>query len=71
MAWAIWIGAALTLIGVLLLVYCIVVAVKAKGSGLSEELIKAKLQKVVALNLAALAISALGLMGVIFGIVLS
>ena len=71
MDWLIWIGAALTVIGVLMLVFCIVTAVKAKSSGLPEEQIKVKLQKVVTLNLAALAISAFGLMGVIFGIVLS
>lgn len=71
MEWAIWIGAALTIIGVLLLVYCIVAAVKAKGSGLPEAQMKERLQKVVTLNLAALALSALGLMAVIVGIVVA
>ena len=71
MEWIIWLGAALTVIGVLMLVYCIVIAVKTRKSELPEEQMKAKLQKVVTLNLGALAISALGLMAVIFGIVLA
>lgn len=71
MEWIIWLGAALTVIGVLMLVYCIVIAVKTRKSALPEEEMKAKLQKVVTLNLGALAISAIGLMAVIFGIVLA
>ncbi len=71
MEWIIWLGAALTVIGVLMLVYCIVIAVNTRKSALPEEEMKAKLQKVVTLNLGALAISAIGLMAVIFGIVLA
>lgn len=71
MEWIIWLGAAMTVIGVLMLVYCIVIAVRTRKSELPEEQMKAKLQKVVTLNLGALAISALGLMAVIFGIVLA
>lgn len=71
MEWIIWLGAALTVIGVLMLVYCIVFAVKTRQSNLPEDQMKAKLQTVVTLNLGALAISAIGLMAVIFGIVLA
>ena len=67
----IWIGALLTLIGVAGLGWCILVAVKARREGLDDEAMKARLQKVVAMNLAALAISSIGLMMVILGIFLS
>lgn len=67
----IWGGAALTLVGVAGLVWCIVLAVKAKRSGLPDEDIRQRLQKVVVLNLGALMVSALGLMAVVFGVILS
>ncbi|MXQ06774.1 hypothetical protein GQ651_02830 [Alphaproteobacteria bacterium GH1-50] len=67
----IWIGAGLTLVGLLGLIWCIVIAAKARREGLDDEAMKARLQKVVALNLGALAISALGLMTVVLGVFLS
>lgn len=67
----IWIGTALTLLGVAGLVWCIVLAMRAKKSGLPDDQIKARLQKVVAINLAALAVSGLGLGAVIVGVILS
>lgn len=71
MEYLIWGGAALSMLGVFGLIWCIVIAVKAKRSGLPDDQMKARLQKVVALNLAALAISGLGLMLVIVGIILA
>ena len=67
----IWIGAALTMVGVAALVWCIVLAMRAKNSGLPDDQMKSQLQKVVALNLAALAVSGLGLMAVIVGVILA
>jgi hypothetical protein len=67
----IWIGAGLTLLGVAMLVWCILLAMRARSSGLPDDQIKARLQKVIALNLAALLISGLGLMAVVVGIILS
>lgn len=67
----IWTGAAISLIGVAGLFYCIVTAIRAKRAGLSDEEMRARLKSVVSLNLAALMISALGLICVIVGIVLS
>jgi len=67
----IWIGAAVSLLGILGLFYCILQAAKAKSAGLSDEDMRARLKQVVALNLAALMVSALGLISVIVGIVLS
>jgi hypothetical protein len=67
----VWIGAALTLAGVGMLVWCIVSVAKARRAGLAEDALKARLQKIVALNLAALGVSGLGLATVILGIVLA
>ena len=66
----VWIGAGLTLVGLLGLVWCIVLAIRARRSGLPDDEVRARLQRVVALNLGALAVSALGLMAVIVGIFL-
>ena len=67
----IWIGAALTLVGLVGLVWCIVIAVRARRAGLDDAAMRARLQKVVALNLGALAVSAIGLMTVVLGVFLS
>ena len=67
----IWIGAGLTLIGLFGLIWCIVIAMRARKEGLDDAAMKARLQKVVALNLGALAVSAIGLMTVIMGVFLA
>jgi len=63
-------GIVLTLAGVALLFWCIFLAMKARISGLPDAEMKASLQKVVALNLGALALSALGLMAVVVALIL-
>jgi len=70
MEWLVWTGAAVTLLGIALLVFCIVRVIRARRAGLSDADLKARLQSVVALNLGALAISAIGLMCVIVGLFL-
>jgi hypothetical protein len=67
----VWIGTGLTLLGLAGLVWCIVLALRAKRSGLPDDQIKARLQRVVTLNLGALAVSAIGLMFVVFGVIVS
>lgn len=66
----IWIGAGLTLVGLAGLVRCIQLAMRARASGLDDAGVRAALQRVVTLNLAALGVSALGLMLVVAGIAL-
>ena len=66
----VWIGAALALAGVAGLVWCILLALRARRSGMEDAAMRAALQRVVVLNMAALAISALGLMCVVAGIIL-
>lgn len=64
------IGALVSLVGVAGLVWCIVLALKARKAGLPDDALRARLQHVVVLNMAALGISALGLMLVVTGIFL-
>ncbi|MFC2968727.1 hypothetical protein [Acidimangrovimonas pyrenivorans] len=67
----IWIGAALTLAGVAGLLWCILETFKARRAGLDDAAMRARLQQIVVWNMGALAVSALGLMAVVTGIVLS
>lgn len=66
----IWVGAALTLAGVAGLGYCILRAARAKRAGLDDAAMRAELQRVVTINLAAVGVSALGLAAVVAGILL-
>ncbi|MGB3250350.1 MAG: hypothetical protein WBB13_14430 [Tabrizicola sp.] len=66
----IWAGAALTLVGLIGLVYCILRAARAKRAGLDDAAMRAELQSIVVINLAAVALSALGLAAVVTGILL-
>lgn len=68
MDWLIWIGTALSLGGVAGLLRCIQLAMRARKAGLEQAAMRARLQQIVAFNLAALGVSVLGLMMVILGI---
>ena len=70
MEFLVWIGAAIALIGVAGLVWCVLAATRARRENLDEEAMKARLQMLVAWNMAALAVSAIGLMMVVIGILL-
>ncbi|SDN37941.1 hypothetical protein SAMN05216196_101340 [Lutimaribacter pacificus] len=64
----VWIGAAVSVVGLAGLVWCILRVARAKRSGLPDEELRAVVQKVVPLNMGALMLSVLGLMMVILGI---
>ena len=66
----IWIGSILSILGLIGLVWCIKTVIKAKKLADSDEELRTSLQKVVPLNMAALFLSAIGLMLVILGIML-
>ncbi|MBN7787445.1 hypothetical protein [Ponticoccus litoralis] len=70
MDWLVWVGAALSLAGLLGLVWCIVTVWKARRSAADDEALRAIVRRVVPLNMAALGLSVLGLMMVILGIFL-
>jgi hypothetical protein len=71
MDWLIWIGAAVSLGGIAGLLRCIQLALRARKSGLDNTAMRARLQQIVTFNLAALGVSALGLMLVVIGIILN
>ena len=66
----VWVGTALSLAGIAGLFWCILLVRRARRAGLDEAAMRARLQRIVAVNLGALAVSALGLMLVVAGIVL-
>ena len=66
----IWIGSILSLLGLMGLLWCIKTVLRAKKAAVSDEELRLSLQKVVPFNMAALFLSAIGLMLVILGIML-
>ncbi len=64
----IWVGASMTVAGLVLLLWCVLRVVRAKRAGLPDEELRAAVQRVIPLNLAALSLSMLGLMLVIVGV---
>ena len=66
----IWTGAALSALGLVGLIWCIVKVSRAKRAGLDDDAMRAVLQSALPLNLGALFLSVLGLMMVIVGIFL-
>ena len=64
----VWGGAALSLLGLLGLIWCILRVNKARKAGLSEDDLRAAVQAVLPWNLGSLFLSVLGLMVVIVGI---
>lgn len=71
MAWMVWTGTTLAVIGLLALGYCIVAAVAAKRAGLPDPELRSRLARIVSINVGALLVSVLGLMSVIIGVFLA
>ncbi len=63
-----WGGAALSVAGLVGLVWCILRVMKARKAGLSDDELRAVVQGVLPWNLGALFLSVMGLMLVILGI---
>lgn len=66
----IWGGVLLTAAGLTGIIWCIVTVARAKAARLSDAEMRARMQRVVAVNMGALAASMLGLMAVVLGIML-
>ena len=64
----VYIGTGLALVGILVLLYCVWAAISAKRAGLPDDVLRAKLQRVVVINMVALLVSVLGLMSVMIGV---
>lgn len=69
--WIIWTGAALTLIGLGALIWCIWTVSRARRDGLDDTALRERMRGVLAVNMAALAASTIGLMMVVIGIILA
>lgn len=71
MEWLIVGGAVISLTGIAGLIWCILLALKARKSSGNDEELRLRLQRVVLLNMGALGVSAIGLMLVVTGIFLA
>jgi hypothetical protein len=67
-AWLIWAGVGGTLAGVGALMWCIIDVAAARHAGLTDDRLRARVQRAVTVNMAALGVSALGLALVVVGI---
>ncbi|MGY6410051.1 MAG: hypothetical protein ACXIUV_03360 [Alkalilacustris sp.] len=70
MAALVWIGAAVTVAGLGGILWCILDTLHARRAGLGDDALRARMQRVVVVNLVALGASALGLMLVVVGLLL-
>ncbi|KQB95375.1 hypothetical protein AL073_16095 [Loktanella sp. 1ANDIMAR09] len=66
----VWIGAGLSVIGLCGIIYSIVAVTRAKRANLPDEELRARIAKVLPVNLGALLISVIGLMAVVIGVML-
>ncbi|MHA6263823.1 hypothetical protein ACXYMO_11520 [Arenibacterium sp. CAU 1754] len=66
----IWGGAAMSVIGLVGVLWCILKVTKAKRAGLSDEDLRAAVASVLPINLGAFLLSAIGLMLVVVGVIL-
>jgi len=64
----VWVGAGISVVGLIGLVWCIAKVASAKRTGLSDEALRDAVKRVVPINMGALMLSVLGLMMVIVAI---
>ncbi len=70
MEWLVWIGAAVSLMGLGGLIWCILRVNAARRQKLDDDAMRARVQAVLPWNMAALFLSVIGLMLVVVGILL-
>ncbi len=66
----IWAGAAISLLGLAGLIWCILRVMKARRAKLPDDEMRALLQSVLPMNMGALFLSVIGLMLVVVGVIL-
>lgn len=71
MEWLIWIGAAISAAGIAGILWCILLVTRARREGLADAELRARMQRIVALNLGAFFLSVIGLMMVAAGVLLA
>lgn len=67
----VWLGAALSLIGLVGLLWSMVLVVRARRTKMSDDQLREQVRKVLPLNMGALFLSVLGLMLIVTGIFLA
>lgn len=67
----IWVGAALSLLGLCGLVWCILRVARARRAGLDDQAMREAVASVLPMNLGSLFLSVIGLMLVVVGVILS
>lgn len=71
MQYLVWIGTALSLLGIAGLLWCVWLVIGIKKRNLPDEAARIEMQRVVVWNLGALAVSFLGLIVVVVGVILA
>ena len=71
MSTLVWIGAAMTVAGFAGIVWSIVLVARARRAGLDDAGLRARLQRILPLNMGALLLSFLGLAVVVVGVILA
>lgn len=66
----VWIGAGLSCLGIIGIIYSIVAVTRAKRAQLPDEELRARVAAILPINLIALFVSMIGLMAVIVGVML-
>ncbi len=67
----VWLGAAVTVTGMVGIIYSVVLVTRARRSELEDDALRARLSKILPVNLAALFLSVIGLMMVVIGVLLA
>lgn len=70
MDWLVWLGAAVSVTGLAVILWCIYAAFSARRAGMEDSTLRDRLQRIVVINLAAFFLSAMGLIMVVAGIML-
>ena len=71
MEYLIWGGATVTVVSLIMLGWCVVLAVRIRRAVLDEKAKQAGLQRVLVWNMGAMAVAGIGLMAVVVGVILS
>ena len=71
MEWAVWVGAAVTVTGFLGILYSAFLVSRARKAASDDTDLRARMQRILPLNLGALFLSFLGLLLVVFGVILA
>jgi len=66
----VWIGAVISAIGLVGIIYSIVAVAMARKAGLADEELRARVSRILPINLGSLFLSVIGLMMVVVGVLL-